>query len=148
MRDILLDLLQLCDDDMGIGDAMTTTTIKQKHSRQIHRAHDRRLGEIKSLRQRFGLPQPLLARLLDVSLRTVSAAESMAAAPAGIRRNLTQIRRVCEALEEAMEPSFVGAWLDQPNEMLGALKPVEAIERGQVDLVWQVVEGLRRGSLS
>ena len=47
-----------------------------------------------------------------------------------------------------MEPSFVGAWLDQPNEMLGALKPVEAIERGQVDLVWQVVEGLRRGSLS
>ena len=34
----------------------------------------------------------------------------------------------------------------QPNEMLGSLKPVEAIERGQIGLVWQVVEGLRSGA--
>jgi hypothetical protein len=31
--------------------------------------------------------------------------------------------------------------------MLGDLKPVEAVERGQIDLLWQVVEGLRSGSL-
>jgi hypothetical protein len=53
---------------------------------------------------------------------------------------------MCDALAEAMQPTFVGQWLDQPNEMLGNLKPVEAIERGQIDLVWQVVEGLRSGS--
>jgi len=34
----------------------------------------------------------------------------------------------------------------QPNEMLGSLKPVEAIERGQIDLVWQVAEGLLTGA--
>jgi hypothetical protein len=45
-----------------------------------------------------------------------------------------------------MESSYVGRWLDEPNEMLGGLKPVEAVERGQIDLVWQVVEGLRSGS--
>ena len=45
-----------------------------------------------------------------------------------------------------MQPTFVGAWLDQPNEMLAGLKPVEAIERGQIELVWQLVEGLRTGS--
>ena len=45
-----------------------------------------------------------------------------------------------------MRPTFVGPWLDQPNEMLGSLKPIEAIERGQIDLVWQVVEGLRSGA--
>jgi transcriptional regulator with XRE-family HTH domain len=99
-----------------------------------------------ALRQRHGLSQALLARLLDVSLRTVSGAESGAAAPAQLRRNLTQVSRLCEALGEAMDPDFVGHWLDQPNEMLGGLKPVEAIERGQLDLVWQVVEGLRSGS--
>jgi hypothetical protein len=87
-----------------------------------------------------------MGRLLDVSLRTVSGAESDAIAPAQLRRNLTQMSRLCEALAEAMEPAFVGQWLDQPNEMLGDLKPVEAIERGQLDLVWQVVEGLRSGS--
>ena len=103
-------------------------------------------GEVRALRQRYGLSQSLLARLLDVSLRTLSAAEGNAAAPSQLRRNLTQVSRLCRSSGEAMEPAFVGRWLDQPNEMLGGLKPVEAIERGQLDLVWQVVEGLRSGS--
>jgi DNA-binding XRE family transcriptional regulator len=103
-------------------------------------------SEVRAVRQRYGLSQALMARLLDVSLRTVSGAESDAAATAQLRRNLTQANRLCEALAEAMEPAFVGRWLDQPNEMLGGLKPVEAIERGQLDLVWHVVEGLRSGS--
>jgi len=103
-------------------------------------------GEVRGLRQRYGLSQALLGRLLDVSLRTVSGAESGAAAPAQLGRNLTQVTRLCEALAEAMEAAFVGHWLDQPNEMLAGLKPVEAIERGHIDLVWHVVEGLRSGS--
>jgi hypothetical protein len=63
-----------------------------------------------------------------------------------MRRSVSQAVRLCDALGEAMQPAFVGRWLEQPNEMLGELKPVEAIERGRVDLVWQVVEGLRSGS--
>jgi DNA-binding XRE family transcriptional regulator len=98
------------------------------------------------MRQRYRLSQALTARLLDVSLRTVSAAEADAATPPQLRRNLSQADRLCKALAEAMEPAFVGHWMDQPNDMLGGLKPVEAIERGQLDLVWEVVEGLRSGS--
>ena len=37
--------------------------------------------------------------------------------------------------------------LDPPGELLAGLKPVAAIERGQLDLVWQVAEGPRTGSL-
>ena len=101
---------------------------------------------LRQLRRRCGMSQALLARLLGVSLRTLSGAETAAAVPARMRRTATQAERLCDALAEAMEPAFVGHWLDQPNEMLGALKPVEAIERGQIDLVWQVAEGLRSGS--
>lgn len=102
--------------------------------------------EVRALRQQHGLSQGLLARLIDVSLRTVSGLESGSVAPAQLRRNLTQVNRLCGALSEAMESGYVGHWLDEPNEMLGGLKPVEAVERGQIDLVWQVVEGLRSGS--
>jgi DNA-binding XRE family transcriptional regulator len=102
--------------------------------------------ELRPLRQRFGLSQTLLARLLDVSLRTISGLEAGSVTPAKFRRNITQLNRICEALREATEPAHVGQWLDEPNEMLGGLKPVEAIERGQIDLVWQVIEGLRSGS--
>ena len=103
-------------------------------------------AEVRALRQRYGLSQGLLARLLDVSLRTVSGLESGSVAPAQFRRNLAQVNRLCGALVEAMEDGYVGRWLDEPNDMLGGLKPIEAIERGQIDLVWQVVEGLRSGS--
>lgn len=78
-----------------------------------------------------------------MSLRTLSGAESAPALPPQMRRSVTQASRLCDALAEAMQPTFVGPWLEQPNEMLGSLKPIEAIERGQIDLVWQVVEGLR-----
>jgi hypothetical protein len=44
-----------------------------------------------------------------------------------------------------MNPRYIGIWIEQSNEMLNGLKPVEAIERGQIDLVWQIVEGLREG---
>jgi DNA-binding transcriptional regulator YiaG len=102
--------------------------------------------EVRDLRRRHGLSQGLLARLLDVSLRTVSGLESGSVVPVQLRRNLVQVNRLCGALTEAMESSYVGRWLDEPNEMLGSLKPVEAVERGQIDLVWQVIEGLRSGS--
>jgi DNA-binding XRE family transcriptional regulator len=101
-------------------------------------------NEVRSLRKKYALSQALLARLLDVSLRTVSELESSAVTSG--RRNLTQVIRLCEALAEAMQPRYVSQWLDQPNEMLNNLKPIEAIERGHLDLVWQVAEGLRSGS--
>jgi transcriptional regulator with XRE-family HTH domain len=125
---------------------MATAT---KHSRpKIRKAAVNQIAgvDLRALRQRHGLSQGLLARLLDVSLRTVSGLESGSVAPAQLRRNLTQADRLCSALAEAMDSGYIGRWLDEPNEMLGGLKPVEAIERGQIDLVWQVVEGLRSGS--
>jgi len=127
---------------------MATAT---KHPRSVPKTRKQAIGqptsaEVRALRQRHGLSQGLLARLLDTSLRTVSGLESGSVAPAQLRRNLTQVNRLCGALAEAMEPGYVGRWLDEPNEMLAGLKPVEAVERGQIDLVWQVVEGLRSGS--
>jgi transcriptional regulator with XRE-family HTH domain len=126
------------------------TAIKRPRARaKAHKPPRDRTGSganVQALRQRYGLSQALLARLLGVSVRTVSGLESGAAVQAQAGRNVTQARRLCEALGEAMEAGYVGRWLDEPNEMLGGLKPVEAIERGQIDLVWQVVEGLRAGS--
>jgi transcriptional regulator with XRE-family HTH domain len=70
------------------------------------------------LRRRHGLSQGLLARVLDASLRTVSGLESGSVVPAQLRRNLVRLNRLCGALAEAMESSYVGRWLDEPNELL------------------------------
>jgi transcriptional regulator with XRE-family HTH domain len=102
--------------------------------------------DVRMLRKQYGLSQELLSRLLDVSLRTASGLESAAVPQSQVRRNLAQTTRLAEALGDAMDSRHVGQWLSEPNEMLGGLKPVEAIERGQIDLIWQVIEGLRIGS--
>ena len=125
---------------------MPTLATSRIRLKQRSRSGSRTANELRTLRQQHGLSQALLSRLLDVSLRTISGAESAATVPPQMRRGVTQIARLCGALGESMQLKFVGQWLDQPNEMLGNLKPVEAIERGQIDLVWQVAEGLRSGS--
>src|SRR6266516_4057300 len=103
---------------------------------------------VASLRRKYSIPQALLARLLDISLRSVSALESEAVTPGRAARRLKEVKRLCDALSEVSKASYIGQWLQLPNKMLGGLKPVEALERGQSDLVWRVVEGLRRGSQS
>jgi DNA-binding transcriptional regulator YiaG len=125
----------------------TKTSARLKPRAAPPRPHKPAAGnELQGLRRRYGLSQAFLARLLDVSLRTLSGAESAAAVPPQMRRTVTQAARLCDALSESMQPTFVAQWLDQPNELLGNLKPVEAIERGHLDLVWQVADGLRSGS--
>ena len=57
-------------------------------SRRAHPSPD--AGGLQAMRRRYGLSQALLARLLDVSLRTVSAAESAPAIPPPMQRNITQ----------------------------------------------------------
>ncbi|HZZ41388.1 MAG TPA: hypothetical protein VFE58_00490 [Tepidisphaeraceae bacterium] len=122
------------------------TAVKHPGSgKKVVLARSTGVGEVRLLRQRHGISQGLLGRLLDVSLRSISSAEAQRVAPAKIRRGVAQLNRLCQAMGEVMDAKHVGDWLDGPNEMLGGLKPVEAIERGQIDLVWQVVEGLRAG---
>jgi DNA-binding XRE family transcriptional regulator len=121
------------------------TTIKATR-RKVGERFNKETTLLAGMRRRYGLSQALVARLLDVSLRTVSAMERTEAVASSASRNLAQLKRLCDGLSDAMRVGYVGKWLDEPNEMLGGLKPVEAIERGQIDLVWQVIQGLRSGS--
>jgi len=117
-----------------------------KHPPRPSRRRKPLASPIAAVRKKYMIQQSLLARLLDVSLRTASALEAGTVSLGRVERRFTELKRLCDALSEVGKPAYVGQWLQLPNEMLGDLKPVEAIERGQSDLVWQVVEGLRHGS--
>lgn len=116
-----------------------------KPGRSAPLVHGQPIG-LHALRKQHALSQGLTARLLGVSVRTISGIESGTAASPLVRRTLTQLCRLFKALGESMEANYLGHWLEEPNEMLAGLKPVEAIERGQLDLVWQIADGLRTGS--
>ena len=58
---------------------------------------------------------------------------------------MTELRRIVDALAEVMVAETIGDWLVTPNDAFDGLKPLEVIERGEVDRVWQMIFLLRSG---
>jgi hypothetical protein len=44
-----------------------------------------------------------------------------------------------------MRAEFIGSWLKTPNEAFSGLKPIEVIERGEVDRIWRMIYELESG---
>ena len=49
-------------------------------------------------------------------------------------------------LFEHMKASAIAAWLEEPNRAFRGLKPLEVIERGEVDRIWRMVFELESGT--
>jgi transcriptional regulator with XRE-family HTH domain len=99
------------------------------------------------LRSRLGLARPLFSRLLGYSERAVADWESGRKAPsAGAARRIEELRRLEHQLARLMDAKVVGAWLATPNEMLEGLKPIEVVERGEIDRLWHLCWLLESGT--
>jgi predicted transcriptional regulator len=102
------------------------------------------LRSLKQIRESIGLTQPELARLLGLSTRWIAMQE---ASPAeSLRdRKVAEIVRLLEALSQVVQPRAIRAWLGNPNPAFDGLKPVEVIERGEIDRVWRMIFYLESG---
>lgn len=100
-----------------------------------------------NLRARLGLPRPVFSRLLGFSERAVADWESGKKEPsAAAARQVEQLRRLHAQLARLMDADAIGPWLVAPNEMLGGLKPIEVVERGEGDRLWHLLYLLESGT--
>jgi hypothetical protein len=83
--------------------------------------------------------------LVPISVRHLASIESGQEPTENVQRRLTELRRVVQALSEVIQKDAIGPWLTQPNDAFDGLKPVEVIERGEVDRIWQMIYYLRSG---
>ncbi len=97
------------------------------------------------LRRDLGLTRPLFARLLNVSERTIAGAERGERLSAKLARTYRETERLYKALCELVAKGSIGPWLLEENERFDGLKPLELIERGKIDLLWDMVHRLRYG---
>jgi hypothetical protein len=65
-----------------------------------------------------------------------------------VTRRLTELERLTAALSEVMKVESIGAWLKAPNPAFGGLKPLEVIDRGEGDRLWEMVYFLASGVAS
>ncbi len=88
------------------------------------------------------------ARLVPMSTRNLANVESGKTPSATTLRQLKELRRVVDALGEVIQGDAIGPWLEQPTDAFDGLKPIEVIERGEVDRIWQMIFYLRSGVAS
>jgi hypothetical protein len=58
---------------------------------------------------------------------------------------MVELQRLQQALAGVIKPTYVGEWLQNPNPAFDGLKPLEVIERGQIDRIWRMIHLLESG---
>lgn len=97
------------------------------------------------LRHKLGMAREVFGRLVNVSVRTIAEVESNRKKVDKLQRNYVEVNRLCDALSEVVAPSALGDWFNTPNNAFGGLKPLEVIERGEIDRLWEMFYRLRSG---
>ncbi|MFN7730340.1 MAG: hypothetical protein ACK5OB_00455 [Pirellula sp.] len=97
------------------------------------------------LRDQLEMTRDMFARLVDVSVRTIAQMEASRKPIKKLTRNYIEVKRLHDALLEVVDAQELSAWFVKPNRALGGLKPIEAIERGKIDRLWDIVFRLRSG---
>lgn len=94
---------------------------------------------VAALRQSLGLTRKMFSRLTGYSERAIAEWESGKEQSDSSRQRLTEIHRLRQALGEVMPADQVGIWLLEPNNALNGFKPLEVIERGEIDRIWRLL---------
>lgn len=105
-----------------------------------------KLPPIKKLRDEIKVTRKIFCRLLPVSERLLADLETGKRVPSeSVKREFNELNRLVAGLKGIMETAFLGEWLDTPNEAFGELKPLEIIERGEVDRIWRMIYYIESG---
>jgi len=103
-------------------------------------------GETKlELRDKLRMARGAFGRLVNVSVRAIADVELKHQKVEKLQRNYLETKRLCDSLSEVIDPEHLGEWFDIPNDAFGGLKPIEVIERGEIDRLWEMYYRLRSG---
>ncbi len=61
---------------------------------------------------------------------------------------MNEVERLYDRLAGVIRADYLPEWLETPNPAFDRLKPVEVIERGQVDRLWRMLFYLESGVAS
>jgi len=94
---------------------------------------------VSALRESLHVGRRFFSRLTGFSERAIAEWENAKPLSGASLLKMREIERLWVALCGIMRQEFIGVWLDTPNPAFEGLKPVEVIERGEVDRIWRMV---------
>jgi hypothetical protein len=103
---------------------------------------------VAAIRAKLSLPRKTFSRLTGFSERAIADWEKgKAISEPGLRR-MREIERLQERLAEVVARESIPEWLETPNPAFDGLKPLEVIERGEIDRLWTMIFYLEAGVAS
>ncbi len=105
-------------------------------------------GLVAEVRRKLGLSRKAFSRLTGYSERAIANWESGAKPDEPGLRRVRETERFQARLAELVRPDAIPEWLDTPNDAFDGLKPLEVIERGEIDRLWNMIFYLESGVAS
>lgn len=102
-------------------------------------------GLVGKVRKELGLSRRAFSRLTGYSERAIVNWESGRTPDEPALRRIREIDRFRGRLSQVMKPEFIAEWLSTPNDAFDGLKPLEVIERGEIDRLWDMIFYLESG---
>lgn len=96
----------------------------------------------------LGLSRKLFSRLTGFSERAIANWEKGETPDEPGLRRIRETQRFQERLAEVVRADEIPRWLDSPNDAFGGLKPLEVVERGEIDRLWNMIFYLESGIAS
>lgn len=100
------------------------------------------------VRKEMGLSRREFSRLTGYSERAIVNWESGRTPDEPALRRIREIERLRSRLSHVVKPEFIAEWLSTPNDEFDGLKPLEVIERGEIDRLWDMIFYLESGIVS
>ena len=97
------------------------------------------------VRQKLGLTRKVFSRLVGFSERAIATWESGGKPDEPGLRRIRETERFQAKLAEVIQPDEIPHWLDTPNKAFDGLKPLEVVERGEIDRLWNMIYYLESG---
>jgi DNA-binding transcriptional regulator YiaG len=112
----------------------------------VHPQDGEQAALVRTLRERFGVSRKTFSRLVGFSERAIADWEARKPLSEPGLQRMREMSRLQQALAGIMREDFVGTWLASPNEAFDGLKPIEVVERGEIDRLWRMIYELQSGT--
>jgi Protein of unknown function (DUF2384) len=103
---------------------------------------------VSAVRGRLGLSRKMFSRLAGFSERAIADWEGGKPVSEPDLRRIKELDRLRDRLSEVVAADAIPTWLDTPNPAFDGLKPLEVIERGEIDRLWNMIFYLESGVAS
>jgi DNA-binding transcriptional regulator YiaG len=103
---------------------------------------------VEDVRRKLGLTRKIFSRLTGFSERAIASWEAGGTPDEPGLRRIRETERFQAKLAEVVRLEEIPHWLDTPNDAFDGLKPLEVIERGEIDRLWNMIYYLESGVAS